>query len=102
MQFDQNIIKIVKSKFPEKPNGMKLKKWLKEHSDVEHYVYSLLEQYESFVCIGNVWHCIFNNIDVDTLICKHCKKPTKMTTTNIIREYCSCKCAANSEEKKKT
>ena len=100
MKFDQSVVDIIFKEFPQKPNGMKLKFWLEKHQDIKKYLYSLINQYESFTCISNVLFCLFAKIDVDTLKCKNCGKSIKMTANNIIREYCSCKCAANNEEKK--
>jgi hypothetical protein len=84
-----------------KVNGMLLKSWLKKNQDVNDYLNDLLIKHPNFNIIANIIYCVIRDIDLESIVCKKCKKPLNVRSMTQLSNYCSSKCAMSDPELQK-
>ena len=82
-------------------NGMKLKVWLKTHTEVKNYLQNQLKLHPNLTCISNIVGCLVNDIDLNSFKCETCGKQLKIRNWTIQKKYCNSKCAMNNSDLQK-
>ena len=82
-------------------NGMKLKVWLKTHTEVKNYLQNQLKLHPNLTCISNIVGCLVNDIDLNSFKCETCGKQLKIRNWTIQKKYCNAKCAMNNPDLQK-
>ena len=83
---------------PKNIAGMKLKKFLSQHIDVKNELEQKLKDELAYGNVKNLIWCLQNNFDIKKYVCKKCGKQLTLKHVNDLRQFCSIKCAMNSDE----
>ena len=86
------------NEIPKNINGMQLKKLLNDNKDLKIELTQMLVSMPEYGNIKNLIWCLQNNFDIKKYVCKNCGKQLTLKHVNDLRQFCSIKCAMNSDE----